>query len=110
MGSFTFRDKSIIDYVCATADCFQFISEFEIIETDPLYSDGHNALYWSLNIPNLTKFQNIKHNQNQQYPKWRTDSDTNFINNIDLVQLEAIKLQLHTYPQSKNTIEHITSE
>ena len=110
LRSFTFRDRSIIDYVCATADCFQYISEFEIIETDPLYSDGHSALYWSLTVPDLTNFRKINHDYKQQYPKWQTDMSTNFINNIDLIQLEEIKLQLNTNPQSQITIEHITNE
>lgn len=36
-GNFTFRGKSVIDYVLATASCFKYILHFSIIETDPLF-------------------------------------------------------------------------
>jgi hypothetical protein len=49
-GNFTFREKSVIDYLIVTANCFSLFEKFEILETDSLFSDGHNALYWSINL------------------------------------------------------------
>ena len=49
-GQYTLRDKSVLDYVIATADCFRTLENFEVIDTDPLFSDGHNALSWQTKI------------------------------------------------------------
>ena len=53
VGRKTFRETSTIDYTICTADCFTFLTQFEVIELDPIFSDGHCLLSWSLNI-NLT--------------------------------------------------------
>ena len=34
VGQFTFRDKSVIDYVMATAHCFHLLHNFSITDTD----------------------------------------------------------------------------
>ena len=46
LGKFTFRDKSVIDYVLSTAEWFRYYSNFEIIETDSLHSDWHSVIVW----------------------------------------------------------------
>lgn len=48
IGSATFRDKSVIDYTICTAESFDFLNEFEVLELDSLFSDGHSLLSWSL--------------------------------------------------------------
>jgi len=59
----TFRNKSTIDYVIASSQSFHFLTNFQITETDPLFSDGHCVLNWSIDIPetdspNLTNLTN----------------------------------------------------
>ncbi|MEW8546031.1 MAG: endonuclease/exonuclease/phosphatase family protein [Candidatus Thiodiazotropha sp.] len=50
IGNKTFRDQSVIDYTLCTADCFYLLQQFEIIELDEFFSDGHSLLSWSLNM------------------------------------------------------------
>ena len=47
-GNFTFKQKSVIDYVIATADCFKHVRGFNIVETDTFLSDGHSILQFEL--------------------------------------------------------------
>ena len=65
-GNFTFRDKSVIDYVLSTAECFRYYSNFEVIETDSLHSDGHSVIAWGFkckpfqHVPDCDSLQNDK--------------------------------------------------
>lgn len=43
-SSFTLKEKTAIYYVVATPQWFELICGFRFIETDALFSDGHNAL------------------------------------------------------------------
>lgn len=51
VGSFTFRDQSVMDYAIATAKSFENIISFEIYHMVAILSDGHSALHIGLNIP-----------------------------------------------------------
>ena len=51
LGKLTFRDTSLIDYVLSSVELFPFIHDFEVIELDPLFSDGHSLLSLTLNFP-----------------------------------------------------------
>ena len=53
VGRKTFRDTSTIDYTLCTADCFTFLTQFEVIDLDPIFSDGHALLSWSLNVNSI---------------------------------------------------------
>jgi hypothetical protein len=107
VGNFTFRDSSVIDYVIATAECYKFIKWFEIIETDSLFSDGHNAISWKIDIQDNPKIE-TKNNQHSHKRKWKHEKETNFINNINVEEIQSLCDQMNTYPQSRETIEYIT--
>ena len=49
IGALTFRDQSLIDYTVCTADRFQILQIFNVMELDPIFfSDCHCALVWSI--------------------------------------------------------------
>jgi hypothetical protein len=73
LGKCTFRDRSVIDYVTATAECFDKVTDFAVIETDSLFSDGHNALHWCINSQIKHFGKNEPHQSctgNGQKPSW----------------------------------------
>ena len=109
IGAFTFRDKSVIDYVLATAESFNYITDFEIIETDPLFSDGHNVLSWDISTVQPQSKKPVNTN-NSSCPTWKQDQKDQFIININKPQLEELYLSLNTYPQSQQTLDYITHE
>ena len=47
VGYKTFRGTSTSDYTVCTANCFEFLTQFEVIDLDPIFSDGHALLSWS---------------------------------------------------------------
>ena len=105
-GKFTFRDKSILDYVISTSDCFNILSHFEIIYTDPIFSDGRNILSWHLNlIQSKTFYSNETIKNINSRPSWVPSKDSAFVENIDYEHVNSLINQLNTYPQSQETIE-----
>ena len=55
-GEMTFRNTSVIDYGIVSTKCFSMLQDFQIIDLDRIYSDGHSLLKVTLNIsvPNMT--------------------------------------------------------
>ena len=110
-GKYTFKDKSVIDYTIATADCFQFIRDFDVKGTDSLFSDGHSLLQFMFE----TQSEFATHKINLPLPEykpscWQAEKLVDFIANIDPERVESISAQLNSYPHSLGTIEHITNE
>lgn len=110
-GQFTFREKSIIDYVIVTAECFNFIEHFEIIETDTLLSDGHSALSWTITIADNSINKN-EHKQNgmAKRPIWKQEKEQNFVRNINTDEINSLTLELELQPDSQQTIENVTNK
>lgn len=109
-GRFTFRDISVIDYVLASAECFHCISDFRVIENDPIHSDGHHTLHWNINIPARAPRADSNNSTNKSSVRWRSGSDEAFCLNINKVNLNEILEQLQTNPHSQQTIETITDQ
>lgn len=87
IGSATFRDKSVIDYTICTAESFDFLNEFEVVELDTLFSDGHCLLSWSLTInTQKTSASDNTQSQTQNY-KWSEDSKAQFLNSINMQEI-----------------------
>lgn len=108
-GMFTFKDKSVIDYVLATAECFDYIVDFNIIETDALFSDGHNVLYWEIAVPtrNSRKIETIFHSN---YPVWKSDLSRSFRSNIDTDAVKELSEHLSNSPSSPSVVDSVTDE
>ena len=111
VGNFTFRDISVTDYVIASINCLDSLHTFDIFETDPQYSDGHNALQWSMKLKrNITMYteQNEQRITDNRRPPWNNSQIPSFVSNIDESIISSIELQLNTYPHTGSTIDNIT--
>ena len=86
IGKFTFRNTSVIDYTISTPQILHQFKEFEIIELDGLYSDGHCLQSMSLQISHKSK-QTAKIDQegkhNCRLPKWKSIKEQEFVNNLN---------------------------
>ena len=94
IGASTFRDKSLIDYTICTADSFKILQDFEVMKLDPIFSDGHAALLWSIQC-------SVERNQENQSTLncsnkfiWSNDSKDEFVRSIDTNKLINIQEQL----------------
>ena len=88
LGQYTFIHTSVIDYTIGTIDALRLIDHFSILETDPIFSDGHSILSHAL--CNLDFVDKSCSKGNSSRPKWDETHSNNFCENIDLEQLDAI--------------------
>ncbi|MEW8548622.1 MAG: reverse transcriptase family protein [Candidatus Thiodiazotropha sp.] len=109
-GNLTFRQKSVIDYTLATIDTFKFLHEFEIIETDPLFSDGHCLLSCKLCFSDFSATQSSKGQTGTDTttPKWNDKYAHNFCNNVERDEIIQIIHFLDIPSPTKYDINHAT--
>ena len=90
LGNYTFRQTSVIDYTIGTLDVLKLIGQFEMIETDPIFCDGHCILSHSFDSHNFVSAENDRLAGKSSRPKWDASRSEQFCENINLEQIEAI--------------------
>ena len=112
-GNFTFRDKSVVDYVLSTAECFRYYSNFEIIETDSLHSDGHSVIAWEFNCKPFQHVLDCDSLQNYKKLKyiWDNNLKEDFVSNLNPGHLNSIFEDFNNSDYcSVDKIDRITSK
>ena len=121
VGNFTFRNTSVIDYILSTANCFQYFMNFEILEVDSLFSDGHALLALTINTSYNTKEISVKYvkervnsqtKTNNKPPKWQDSLSIKFVENINREHLISIenKINTNTEKMSRSKINEIAQD
>ena len=77
-GKLTFRNQSLIDYTICSFNCLKLLKDFEVIDTDPIYSDGHALLSWTINCNVLLKENSQQFQTQPTYKKWDAIHSTEF--------------------------------
>ena len=89
IGKYTFRDISVIDYAISSTEGLKRIQDFEIMELDSLYSDGHAMLSLTISYPHLrAKFSESKSKRPGKL--WDEDKKELFQSNVDIQQINGI--------------------
>ena len=113
---FTFRDVSVIDYSICTPKLLQLVNDFEIIELDTLFSDGHCLLSMSIHAcTSDERTRNTAHkskSNSDRPPKWNDSESHNFVTNIDMSALTEINdlLDNTATERNKQFLDNITSK
>ncbi|MES9881385.1 MAG: reverse transcriptase family protein [Sedimenticola sp.] len=105
IGEFTFRNKSVIDYAMSSSDLLSYVNDFNVMETDPLFSDGHAVLSVSI-LCRSSKQSEPKPKKQMRNRKWNVKLNEKFVNNIDITKLNNLLLQ----PDSKDAVNQISAE
>jgi hypothetical protein len=93
IGKCTFRGKTVIDYSIATINCILLLNEFDIIELDSLFSDGHCLLSMNILIP-MPELPHVSPNEpstrtsQNKLPKW---DDSNPVNSWKILIYKLCK-------------------
>ena len=90
-GKYTFRKTSVIDYSLVTADTFGILNSFNILDTDPIFSDGHCILSCTLFCKPPQSHDTDQGHSKQT--KWNEKYAHNFTHNInpdDIVLLSTM--------------------
>ena len=106
IGSLTFRNTSLIDYTICSVNTLEMVHDFEVIELDPLFSDGHSLLSVILKLPygnRESSASSLKY-PNYSRPKWDNRKTENFIRNIDTLSINSLIEELNTQEVNKVNI------
>ena len=103
-GSFTYKNLSVIDYSIGSSQFLKFVSDFEIVKLDSLYTDDHSLLSTTLNFGNVLKLAKQKPSKKKSSrPKWNQEKKADFIINLDNQMISDIKLSIDHIRQNIDT-------
>ena len=108
VGKCTFRNQSLIDYTICSIDCMRLLLDFEVIDTDALYSDGHSILKWSSKITHDDTSEKSEPRQQKQktYKNRDPKLTENFVNAIPNDFIDNLYFALEP---SKDSIDFVTN-
>ncbi|CAC5420070.1 unnamed protein product [Mytilus coruscus] len=84
IGKVTCSEISIVDYLIVSPELFPFITEFQVVDFDPLISDGHCRLH----VKFSTWATNDLHNNNpvegdSKPVRWISDKKNQFVDKVE---------------------------
>jgi len=85
LGKVTCNNTSLVDYLIVSSDLFPFVSEFKVIDVDPLVSDVHNRLHLTFSTMSTIYFDN-KSNAKECVTKpirWIADKKNLFVDSLE---------------------------
>ena len=83
IGKTKCKDASLVDYLLLSSSLFDqiWICEFDVIDYNPMFSDAHNRLHFS--IIASPPIQNNSNNKNTiTYIKWNSEKAENFTRSL----------------------------
>ena len=96
VGTFTFKNISVIDYAIVTVQSLKFISDFEIAELDPVYTDNHSHLTTTLKFDRIKPKTKLTNNYTlQKRPNWQENKKTEFICNLNSKTNDEVHLYMY---------------
>ena len=110
VGQFTYRGTSLIDYTLATVEALKLISKFSIIETDPIFSDGHSIIAWSIDITPPQKYHFNKIIDEKPRINWKDDKANAFVANIDKMSVEKLLSDINVMEVNQQSVDSITDK
>ena len=81
IGKNTCKDASLVDYLILSPNIFDFVSEFEILDFNPMLSDVHNQMHISLSFSHkniCNTHHKVNNNKDNTYVRWNTNKAEEF--------------------------------
>ena len=96
-GSLTFRDKSTIDYAITSVKAFKMLKDFEILDLDRIFSDGHACLHVQIACKQLNTLPNTESDDAPSNNIYLNPSEySTFLQNFDRQKMEVLLNSLQT--------------
>ena len=96
-GSLTFRDKSTIDYAITSVKAFKMLKDFEILDLDRIFSDGHACLHVQIACKQLNTLPNPESDNAPSNNIYLNPSEySTFLQNFDRQKMEVLLNSLQT--------------
>ena len=88
-----FRAQSLIDHTICSINCLNLVTDFEVGDTDSLFSDGHSLLKWSV-CANLENKYEEPPKLHKPYKSWDAQRIDDFILSIPTDSVADIYFKL----------------
>jgi hypothetical protein len=115
IGACTCKGSSTVDYVITSYHLYQSITDFKILDFDPLMSDVHNQIQFCIDVPNDKKVEQT-FNQSPEgirkhcRPRWDDTKVKEFVSTISELAVCDISSKLDILMSSNDvTLADITS-
>ena len=102
LGKFTFREQSLIDYTLCSFERLKLLIDFEVTETDPIFSDGHSLLTWSFACANSHNPSYTHMEARKDYKTWDQQRASVFSENLPVFEIRDLCHNLKPNSQSIN--------
>ncbi|CAG2248801.1 unnamed protein product [Mytilus edulis] len=99
MGKVTSKETSLVDYLIVSGDLFPYITEFEVIDFDSLFSDIHCRLRFNLSamLPDDLLDKNNSPNVPSKHIRWIGDKRDQFVDSVESkLTIDNLSNQLDT--------------
>ncbi|CAG2187369.1 unnamed protein product [Mytilus edulis] len=85
IGKVTSKETSLVDYLIVSGDLFPYITEFEVIDFDSLFSDIHCRLQFNLSsmLPDDLLHKNNSPNVPSKHIRWIGDKRDQFVDSVE---------------------------
>ncbi|CAG2240694.1 unnamed protein product [Mytilus edulis] len=90
VGKITCNDVSVVDYLILSSDLFQMTKNFEVEEFNPILSDVHCNLKFTLESQPYTNINNVK-TVEKQVIKWNNNKQDKFVKFVKEKKSEGIR-------------------
>ena len=77
IGRSTCKDTSLVDYLILSSNLFHILADFEVLPFNPMFSDVHNQIYFSLYLSHKSNTQDSV-NKNNTYAGWNSNKADDF--------------------------------
>lgn len=92
----TCKERSTVDYFLSTANVFEYLKNFQVLEFDNLFSDAHCAVSLTLTLKCNVKLgePSVQHKNIERPVYWRSDEAEKFKEKIDILKVSNIEINL----------------
>ena len=93
VGKCTWKNVAVDDYVISNPRLFPLLCKFKVCEFNPLLSDGHSVIEFSLDADENTvtqRFDNLQLDEKTEsvskpYGRWKPEKSREFVENLDTI-------------------------
>ena len=82
IGRTTCKDISTVYYLIMYPFLFQYVNEFTVYDFNPMFSDVHNGIHFTIETKVETREKHAKVDCDRKYVKWNQTNSQQFVNDL----------------------------
>ena len=103
IGRSTCKDTSLVDYLILSSNLFHILADFEVLPFNPMFSDVHNQIHFSLYFSHNKSNTQDSVNKNNTYAGWNSNKADDFTQVLHNDNSNVVLNELNTLIDNINT-------